>query len=230
MALYAIGDMHLSLGVDKPMDIFGPNWEGYTEKLRENLSVLRPEDTLVMCGDFSWGISLAEALPDFKFLDAFPGRKLLVKGNHDLWWETASKMGRFFRENGITTIDFLHNNCHLYGNAALCGTRGWSLDDSAEHDAKMLAREAGRLKISLEAAKKSGAERIYCFMHYPPVYGGEVLAELCGLMTAYGVTACYYGHLHGHSHRLAFEGELDGVVYRLVAGDYLKFKPVLINV
>ena len=125
MGLYAIGDLHLSLSVNKPMDIFGEVWKDHTEKLRASFSQLRDDDTIVLCGDTSWGISLEEALEDFRFLDRLPGRKILLKGNHDYWWETAAKMNAFFAEHEIHTLQLLHNNCFYYGNYALCGTRGW---------------------------------------------------------------------------------------------------------
>ena len=112
MALYAIGDTHLSLGADKPMDVFGGGWEGYVDKLREGFAPVKDSDTVVLCGDLSWGMSLEEAREDFAFLDRLPGgRKLLLKGNHDYWWTTASKMKAFFEENGFSTLDILHNNC-----------------------------------------------------------------------------------------------------------------------
>lgn len=232
MALYALGDLHLSFGVDKPMDVFGPAWEGYAEKLRESLKVLRPEDTIVICGDLSWGLSFDQVLPDLQFLASYPGRKLLIKGNHDIWWETAAKMNRLFAANNIENIDFLHNNCHMYENTALCGTRGWFYEEEtgAEHDAKIMAREVGRLKTSLEAAKARNPEKIIVFLHYPPIYGKYRCEEIIDLLCEYGVSECYYGHLHGHSHRLAFCGTDRGVKYHLVSADWVKFRPVLIKV
>ena len=153
MALYAIGDLHLSLGADKSMEVFGEAWQGYVGKIETALSALNEDDVLVLAGDTSWGIDLAQAEPDFRFLDRFPCKKYLVKGNHDYWWGTASKMKAFFREKGITTLDFLHNNCQFYGDYALCGTRGWFLDEEGKaHDAKMLNREVLRLETSLRAA------------------------------------------------------------------------------
>ena len=154
MALYAIGDTHLSLSSDKPMDVFGGGWTGYVEKLREGLSVLEPGDTVVLCGDLSWGMSLEQAREDFAFLDSLPGgRKILLKGNHDYWWTTAAKMERFFAENGFTTLEILHNNCRMYGEVALCGTRGWFYEeDRAGHGAKIFNRELIRLEASLKAA------------------------------------------------------------------------------
>ena len=132
MALYAIGDTHLSLGADKPMDVFGGGWSGYVDKLRAGFAEIGPEDTVVLCGDLSWGMSLEQAREDFAFLDALPGRKILLKGNHDYWWTTAAKMERFFAENGFSTLEILHNNCRLYGGVALCGTRGWFYEEDRE--------------------------------------------------------------------------------------------------
>ncbi len=231
MALYTLADTHLSLGTDKPMDVFGPAWQGYVEALRNNLGVLQPEDTLVIPGDVSWGIDLAEAEPDFRFLASFPGRKILVKGNHDLWWSTVTKMKRFFAEKGLENFEFLHNNCLFYGDTALCGTRGWFYEEEkgAEHDEKILNRELSRLRASLETAKKAGAKRILCFMHYPPLCGTYQCAPICALLTKYGVDTLYYGHLHAQSHKNAFQGTYEGVRYRLVSADYLRFRPVCIE-
>ena len=226
MALYAIGDTHLSLSADKPMDIFGGSWSGYVEKLREGFEEVSAEDTVVLCGDLSWGMSLAQAREDFAFLDALPGKKLLMKGNHDYWWTTVSKMNQFFQENNFTTFEILHNNCALYGDVALCGTRGWFYEeDRGEHSAKIFNRELIRLETSLKAA---GEREKFCFLHYPPLYQGYRCQEIIDLMKRYGVTRCYYGHLHGGSHRLAVSGDQDGVEYHLVAADYLGFKPELI--
>ena len=181
---------------------------------------------MVLCGDLSWGMSLQEAREDFAFLDALPGKKLLMKGNHDYWWTTVSKMNQFFQENNFTTFEILHNNCALYGNVALCGTRGWFYEeDRGEHSAKIFNRELIRLETSLKAA---GEREKFCFLHYPPLYQGYRCQEIIDLMKRYGVTRCYYGHLHGGSHRLAVSGDQDGVEYHLVAADYLGFKPELI--
>lgn len=226
MALYVIGDTHLSLGSDKPMDVFGGGWAGYVEKLKEGFSAVKPEDTVVLCGDLSWGMNLEEAREDFAFLDALPGRKLLVKGNHDYWWTTAAKMERFFGENGFDRLRILHNNCHLYGDLALCGTRGWFFEENARpQNAKVFNREVMRLEASLKAA---GEREKLCFLHYPPLYQGYECAEIVALLEKYGVRACYYGHLHGGSHRLAREGRVGGVEYRLVSADYLRFTPKII--
>lgn len=221
--MYAIGDTHLSLGADKPMDVFGGAWAGYQEKLTQGLSVLRPEDTLVIAGDVSWGMSLEESEADFAFLDAFPGTKLLLKGNHDYWWNTAAKMERFFAEKGFSSLRILHNNCHYYGDVALCGTRGWFYEEEkAGQNQKVFNRELIRLEASLKAAGE--AEKL-CFLHYPPFYTGYRCEPILALLERYQVKACYYGHLHGASHRLALQGKQGSVEYHMISADYLKFTP-----
>ena len=224
MALYALGDLHLAFGADKPMDIFGGRWTGYADKLKESLSVLQDEDTLVIPGDFCWALGLEEAAADFAFLESFPGRKLLVKGNHDYWWNTASKFSKFCNEHGFENLHLLHNNCYLYGEVALCGTRGWFFeeDKGGTHDEKVFRRELIRLEASLQAA---GEREKLCFLHYPPRYRGYTCPEILDLLKRYEVKACYYGHLHGDSHKLAMEGTYDGTEFVLVAADYVNFKP-----
>ena len=153
MALYAIGDLHLGLSVNKPMDVFGPGWEDHVERLRDAFSQLNDDDVTVLCGDTSWGIDFAQSLADFRLIDSLPGKKLLLKGNHDYWWNTAAKMKRFFSDNGLTTLDILHNNCHFYGDYALCGTRGWFYEEEQTgHNEKVFNREVMRLEASLKAA------------------------------------------------------------------------------
>jgi len=231
MALYVIGDTHFSEGCNKPMDIFGGAWTGYRDKLVSALSVLQPEDVLVLAGDFSWGMSLQEALPDFRLLDSFPGKKLLIKGNHDYWWETVSKMKRFFAENAIETIDFLHNSCYFYNGAALCGTRGWFYDknDPAAGDDKIFKRELIRLEASLKAAVDQGAREIDCFLHYPPVFAGTEVPQITEILSRYPVKRVFYGHLHGESLRGAFSGMRNGIYYAVVSADALGFRPIQIR-
>ena len=224
MALYAIGDTHLSFGSDKPMDVFGGGWTGYVEKLRQGFSEVGAQDTVVLCGDLSWGMSLEQAREDFAFLDALPGKKLLMKGNHDYWWTTAAKMNQFFQANGFSSLRLLHNNCHFYGDVALCGTRGWFYEeDRGQHSAKIFNRELIRLESSLKAG---GEREKYCFLHYPPLYQGYRCQEILDLLERYGVTRCFYGHLHGGSHRLAVTGRQGKVEYQLIAADYLGFRPL----
>ena len=227
MALYALGDLHLAFGADKPMDVFGGRWQGYAGKLREGLSVLRPEDTLVIPGDLCWALDLEQAVPDFAFLETFPGRKLLVKGNHDYWWNTASKFAKLCQERGFENLQLLHNNCHFYGDVALCGTRGWFFEEEKEgtHDEKVFRRELIRLEASLKAA---GDHPKLCFLHYPPRYKGYTCPEILELLARYEVIGCYYGHLHGDSHKLALQGNYAGTEFVLVASDYVNFKPVKI--
>lgn len=225
MSLYVIGDTHLSLGCDKPMDVFGGRWENYVEKLREGFASVRPEDTTVLCGDLSWGMNLPQAREDFLFLHRLPGRKVILKGNHDYWFETAAKLRRFFADNGIDSMELLHNNCCFYGDIALCGTRGWFYEEErgGEHDRKMLARELLRLETSLKAA---GDREKLVFLHYPPKLLNYECTEILDLMAAYGVRRCCYGHLHSAGRALAFEGESRGIRFRLVSADHLHFIPL----
>ena len=228
MALYTIGDLHLSLGGSKPMDIFGDKWANHVERLRESFSHLTADDVTVLAGDLSWGISLEESRPDFQFIDALPGRKIILKGNHDYWWGTATKMKKFFEAHGIESIDILFNNCFFYGDYALCGTRGWFYEEDAAgtHTGKMLAREALRLEASFKAA---GERPILCFLHYPPIFTSFRCGEIIDLMHRYQVEQCIYGHLHSDSLRYAVTGIHEGINFRLVSGDYIDFMPVLLK-
>ncbi|MDL2288680.1 metallophosphoesterase [Oscillospiraceae bacterium OttesenSCG-928-F05] len=229
MALYAIGDLHLSLDGSKPMDIFGGSWVGYVEKIKKNLSALGPDDTLVLCGDTSWGIKLEQSEPDFALIHGFPGRKLLLKGNHDYWWTTKAKMDSFFYEHGLSSLNILHNNCYVYEDAALCGTRGWFYEeDDGKGSDKIYKRELARLELSLKEARKTGCARIFCFLHYPPLYGQYKCPEILQMLSDYGVSQCYYGHLHGKSQAAAFGGIYENVRYTLVSGDALDFNPIKI--
>ena len=228
MALYAIGDLHLSLAADKPMDVFGGRWSGYVDKLREGFAGLTEEDTTVLCGDLSWGMSLAEAREDFLFIDRLPGRKIVLKGNHDYWWSTASAAYKFFAANGISTIEILNNNCLLYGETALCGTRGWFYEEErgSEHDRKIMLRELGRLEASLKAA---GEREKIAFLHYPPKFAAYECPEILEMLGRYGVKECYYGHIHGKGCSAAFRGVKNGVKYELVSADQLMFRPLRVR-
>jgi len=225
MALYAIGDLHLSFGTDKPMDVFGGGWLDYTEKIKEGFSKLKQDDVCILCGDISWGITLEQCLPDFMFLSELPGKKIILKGNHDYWWDTVTKMKSFFAQNSVENIDFLQNNCFFYEQTAICGTRGWILEDEkdTEYHNKIMAREAGRLRLSLSAAGEAGEK--LCFFHYPPRFRDVVCHDIVNVMKDFGVKSCWYGHLHGLGHRQATRGMTDGVDYHLVSADYLGFMP-----
>lgn len=227
MALYAIGDLHLSFGVDKPMDVFGGSWHGYADKLREGISKIQAEDTTVILGDVCWALDLHEAKEDFAFVSSIPGRKIILKGNHDYWWSTATKFYKFCAENDLDNMYILNNNCYEYDGFAICGTRGWFYeeDKKGSHDEKVFRRELIRLETSLKAA---GQLPKLCFLHYPPRYRGYTCPEILGMLKQYQVAACYYGHLHSDSHKLAIEGDIDGTHFQLVAADYIDFNPVKI--
>ena len=225
MALYAIGDLHLCLGAEKPMDIFGGAWVGYMEKLKKGLSVVGPEDTLVLLGDLSWALSLEAAGADFAFINDIPGRKIILKGNHDYWWCTAKKFGEFCEKYGFSNLHILNNNHYAYENVAICGTRGWFYEESrsAKEDEKVFLRELIRLEASLKSA---GDREKIVFLHYPPFYKGYRCDEIMALLHKYGVRRCYYGHLHGASHALALEGLWEDIQFRLVAADRVDFTPI----
>ena len=227
MSLYAIGDLHLCLGAYKPMDVFGGRWEGYMDKLREGLSVIQSGDTTVLLGDLSWALGIEQAEKDFAFIHEIPGRKIILKGNHDYWWTTAAKFYKFCAAHGWDDMFILNNNCYYYGDIALCGTRGWFYEQEQEgtHDEKIFRRELGRLEASLKAA---GEHEKLCFLHYPPIYQGYKCPEMLELLDKYEVERCYYGHLHGYTHRRAFEGMREKTEYALIAADYVAFQPVKI--
>lgn len=223
-----MGDLHLSLSSDKSMDIFG-GWENYVERIKENWNrEVSPEDTVVVPGDISWAMSMKEAGADFRYIHELPGRKIILKGNHDYWWTTAAKMNNFLAENGFDSIFILHNNHYAYENYGICGTRGWINDDSEPADAKVLAREAQRLETSIASAENAGLEPLV-FLHYPPLYGNEYNPDLLEVMYRHNIKRCWYGHIHGRKgHQNAVNGERDGIVFQLVSADYVQFCPVKI--
>lgn len=224
MALYAIGDLHLCLGAPKPMDVFGGAWVGYMDKLKEGFAKVTQEDTTVLLGDLSWALDLPNAKADFAWINEIPGRKIILKGNHDYWWSTVAKFDKFCKENGFADLNILNNNCFEYDGYAICGTRGWFFEEerSGQHDEKVFKRELIRLEASLKAA---GEKPKLVFLHYPPRYKGYECREILDLLGKYDVRRCFYGHLHGGSHKLAMEGLWDGVEFKLVAADYIGFTP-----
>ena len=228
MALYAMGDLHLCLGAPKPMDVFGGAWVGYMEKLKRGLSVITGDDTLSLMGDLSWALDLNSAVADFAWINEIPGRKIILKGNHDYWWSTQAKFTKFCVENGFSDLNLLNNNCYFYDDWAICGTRGWFFEEerSGDHDEKVFRRELIRLEASLKAA---GDREKMVFLHYPPRYKGYTCREILDLLKSYGVRRCFYGHLHGASHKLAMEGTWDGIEYRLLSADYLDFQPYIVK-
>ncbi|MBQ1210937.1 MAG: metallophosphoesterase [Clostridia bacterium] len=225
MAVYAIADLHLSLGTDKPMDVVH-GWEDYLERLESVWrKLIEPTDTVVIPGDISWAMSLEGAETDFAFLNSLPGRKLLLKGNHDYWWCTRRKMENFFAEKGFDTLQLVHNDAVAVSDEyAVCGTRGWFFDAEEDADKKVLLREIGRLHASLDAAEKLGRKPLV-FLHYPPVCNGQECPEMMQALRDRGITTCYYGHVHGPGIRTAVNGEYSGIHFRLISADALRFCP-----
>lgn len=227
--IYTIGDLHLSFGSEKPMDIFS-GWTNHVERLKENWnSKITENDTVILLGDHSWALKLEDSREDLEFIHKeLNGRKILVKGNHDLWWSTMNKITNFVKENGFTSIEFLFNNAYLVEGISICGTRGWIRENGEDADAKVLNREAGRLEASLQAGQKLGGE-IIAFIHYPPIYRSEENTLLTALLKKYGVKRCFYAHLHGGAINGSVNGERDGVRYQLVSADGVGFNPVKVN-
>ncbi len=235
MSIYIIGDLHLSFSTNKPMDIFGDNWEKHEEKIKENwIKKVSQEDTVIIPGDFSWATYLEDTCSDFEYLNSLPGNKILLKGNHDYWWTTVTSMKKFLKENNFENIEFLYNNSFLVENKIIVGTRGWINTNKSQETIKILKRENARLELSIKSGIKDFGENkeIIVFMHYPPFYKEIGISEEINFiktMKKYGVKKCYYGHLHGESHKEAIEGIIDDIEFELVSSDYLKFDLIKIN-
>ena len=224
MSIFAISDLHLSFGTDKPMNIF-KGWDNHTQRLTANWKrLVKEEDTVVLPGDFSWALKMEESLEDFKFLESLPGKKLLLKGNHDLWWSTVKKLREFWAENDIKTVDIVYNSCYLAEGFAIAGTRGWFYDDSGSK--KVLLREAGRLDTSLTEAEKTGLP-VLVFLHYPPVFSDAVCNEIIDILKKHNVTQVYYGHIHGSGAYHTVK-EYDGIKFQLISCDSIEFTPYFI--
>lgn len=229
MALFAIADLHLSLGENKPMDIFN-GWNDYISRLTENWNkLIKREDTVVVAGDISWAMKLEETYADLKYINDLPGKKILLKGNHDYWWGTKSKIEKFLLNNDLNSISVLFNNAYECENFAVCGTRGWSIENETAEDVKVLNRETGRLKQSIDCAKKINKEPVV-FLHYPPVYGGAECKEIMDILRENHIKKCFYGHIHGKKNIMnAFEGIYSGIEFKLISCDRLSFTPVLVR-
>ncbi len=227
MSIFVIGDTHLTFSTNKPMDIFR-GWTDYVERLEKNWrAVVEKNDTVVIPGDISWAMSLEQAKKDFAFLHSLPGKKLIMKGNHDYWWTTKRKMDIFLTENGFDSLTILHNNAFRVGDFTLCGSRGWFFD-AENSDSKVLLREAGRLDMSIQEGKKLGGELIV-FLHYPPVMSNMRCNEMMNVLKKHGIERCYYGHLHGESTLRAVKETVDGIKFSLVSADFLEFCPKIIE-
>ena len=230
MSIYVIGDLHLSFNTQKPMDIFGENWTGHEEKIKRDwLQKVKDEDLVVLPGDFSWETYLENTKKDFEYLNNLPGKKILLKGNHDYWWTTITSMRKFLKENNFENIDFLYNNSYEFEDKILCGTRGWSITDE-ETNEKLINRELIRLELSLQdGVNKYGTDKeIIVFMHYPPITKAKIItgqeAKFVEMMRKYKVKRCFYGHLHGTSIADAVEGNIEGIELKLVSADGLDFE------
>lgn len=232
MSLFVLADTHLSESTEKPMDIFGSRWSDWTAKLCENWkSTVSDGDTVVIPGDISWAMSLDEAAKDLQLLDGLPGKKIIGKGNHDYWWATIKKTEEFFAKEKIKSISLLYNNSFLADGKAICGCRGWFIDEKVspkdtDYD-KIVAREAGRLELSLKSAEALGDTERIVFLHFPPVFGDFVCEELIDVLKKYGVKRCFYGHIHG-KYDMEQTVTYDGIDFTIVSADYLKFRPLKI--
>ncbi|MDO4177899.1 MAG: metallophosphoesterase [Phascolarctobacterium sp.] len=231
MNIYCIGDLHLSGDPPKkPMEVFGEHWLGHKEKIKEHwLETVEADDVVIICGDISWAMSLDDAAEDLAWIKALPGHKLLLRGNHDYWWTSLKKMQEKFGKS----FTFIQNNCIMINGVAICGTRGWllpSAEQFTEEDRKIYEREAIRLKMSLDCARKVKAQKIICALHYPPLFAPDEKNAFTSLLEEYKVTHCVYGHIHGLDHVLTFEGERKGVTYKLTSCDTQNFSLYKINI
>ena len=228
MSIYAISDLHLSISTNKPMNIFGNNWDNHEKKIEENwLDAVENEDTVLLPGDLSWAMNFEEAKPDFEYLNKLPGRKIILKGNHDYWWATLNKIKKFLEINKFSNIDILYNNSYLIEDKIICGTRGWNINNNNEEDEKIYKRELLRLEMSLQdGINKYGEDKeIIVCMHYPPTNENLMeKSEFIQIMNKYNVKKCVYGHLHGEAHKEAIEGSVNGIEIRLISCDYTNFK------
>lgn len=229
MRIFAIGDLHLSFGetVEKPMDVFGGEWVGHAERLKQNwLQTVTAEDITVICGDISWGLRLNEAMADLDWVHELPGKKVFFKGNHDLWWQSAGKLNTLYDDGSMS---FMQCKAYKVGDVAICGSRGWTCpgtDGFSAHDRKIYDRELARLRLSLEDGKRQGAKELIGVLHFPPTNDKHQSSDFTKLFEEFSVKKCVYGHLHGRDvFPNGLKGVLNGVEYRLVSLDYLQARP-----
>lgn len=239
MALFVIADLHLDIKTnEKSMEVFGQRWLGYVEKIRKNwIRVVGENDTVIIPGDISWGLSLDDAIEDLKFIDSLPGRKIIMKGNHDFWWSTVSKLEKAFKENNITTFEILNNNAIEVENYILAGSRGWFTDKTMQNVTqgevnydKIINREIIRLRLSLEEAKKLKAEsdkEILVFFHFPPIWSEFRCDGIIDLLKEYDIRRCFFGHIHGN---YSTNGIVlcDNIRFQMISADFLEFLPCII--
>ena len=229
MAVFTISELHLSLSSNKSMEIF-EGWENYVQKLKKNWTeTVTSQDTVVIIGDVSWAMKIEESYEDLKFIDELPGKKIIIKGNHDFWWNTLSKVKDFIEKNNFKTISVLYNTATEVDGICICGTRGWMCRSETDQDKKVLSREAGRLRRSLEIAESKKLTPIV-FLHYPPIYRNIESEDIINLLIEKKVKKCYYGHIHGNGAiKKIFEGEYKGIDLKLVSCDYINFCPLLVK-
>lgn len=233
MALFAISDPHLSFNTDKPMDIFGRNWENHAERIADNWRKhISVDDTVVIPGDISWAMGLKNVEADLRFIHNLPGKKIIGKGNHDYWWDTVTKMNRFCLEKGMDTVNFLFNNAYFSNGKIICGTRGW-IDELGvkKEDERIIKREAQRLELSLNCGEHLKEQfpnaEILVFLHYPPVLGSFINVDIFSVLKKHNIQNVYYGHLHGMGSS-QLETRLDNINLTLTSCDYLQFCPIKI--
>ena len=226
MAIFTIADLHLSFNTNKPMNIFGTNWENYEEKIKKDWQEkVTEKDLVVLPGDFSWAMYLDETEKDFAYINSLPGKKILLKGNHDYWWSTVTSMRKYIKEKNFENIDFLYNNSYKFENKIIAGTKGWNISEDQE-DIRLTKREVARLELSIKDGilKYGENKEIVVFMHYPPLTKNYMDTDYTRLMKKYNIKRCYYGHLHANSIFDAVEGNVNGIEYKLVSSDGLNFK------
>lgn len=230
MAIFTISDLHLALAnKEKTMEVF-KGWENYVSKLEENWKkTVSAEDTVVIIGDISWAMRLEDSGKDLSFINSLPGKKILIKGNHDFWWSTTSKVENFIKESGFESISILYNSAKEVEGVGICGSRGWMFKAQTEQDKKILNREIGRITRSIEEAERKNLEPIV-FLHYPPVYANDESEEIMNILIEKKVKKCYYGHIHdGGVTKSVIQGEYKGIDFRLVSCDYVNFCPVSVR-
>lgn len=238
MALYVLSDLHLSTNqkTNKSMEVFGPRWKNYMERIEQNWGrLVTPLDTVIIPGDISWAMTLDEAKDDFAYLDALPGTKIISKGNHDYWWATQTKAYSFFEKNGYQSIKLLHNNAFAVENFIICGSRGWFSDENVgsipkgTDYQKIVSREAIRLRISLSEANKlkeqHGDSEVLVFLHFPPVFREFRCEEILDVLREFNVRRCFYGHIHG-VYDIPGSFTFDGIQFTMVSADYRDFIPL----
>ena len=231
MKIFAISDLHLSSKTDKPMNIFGNAWENHWGKIKEDWCHRVDENDIVLiAGDISWGMNLEQAIDDLYSINVLPGKKIIIRGNHDYWWGTYKKLQALDLEN----IYFLQNNARKIGNYIFCGTRGWTVPENklqSDEDLKIFEREKIRLKLSLEEAhklKENEENQIIGLIHYPPFNSKFEKSYFTELFTSYNVKTIVYGHLHGQQSRYKNVVEIEGCKYYLTSCDFLNNELLLL--